>query len=158
VTLPTRRHGPRAGAALLATGVTTTAPASPRKGDGTGNGKAFGRVEASGTLWRANVVTTLDGEPDPGDALDVLHDGSGLVVGDREVGDREASPFVSESAPGDQDWNGGQWVHCSIEIIDIDVFNAVAPLAREADVLRASPLEVTLGRPGSVHRTTSSAR
>ena len=114
----TRRRVLRTGAAGLAAtigiGTLGTAAANPGTGDENGNDRSFGRVWADGKLFRTNVVTTLDEEPDPGDAIYFVNDGTadslppnGSLVNDG------ASPFVSESKPGDRDYNGGQWVHYS---------------------------------------------
>ncbi|MDY6764322.1 MAG: hypothetical protein SV377_01330 [Halobacteria archaeon] len=125
-----------------------TVAANPGKGDENGNGKSFGRVYANGTLWRTNVVKVLDERPDPEDKIYFLHDGSGPIVANANASDAQKSPFVSESAPGDQDWNGGQWTHFSAEVTDIDAFNDDAPLTSAEDVLGKSYIAVTLGRPG----------
>jgi hypothetical protein len=145
----TRRRVLRASAALGAAGlglasVGTTA-ANPGKGDEKGDGKAFGRVYANGDLWRTNVVTVLDERPDPEDKIYFLHDGSKPIVA---ASGAQASPFVSESAPGDRDWNGGQWTHFAAEVTDVEAFNADAPLTSASEVLSKEYVDVTLGRPG----------
>jgi hypothetical protein len=148
----TRRRVLRTGAAGLAAtvglGTLGTAVANPGKGDENGNGRSFGRVYANDVLWRTNVVKVLDERPDPEDKIYFLHDGSGPIVenGDLEV--EQESPFVSESAPGDQDWNGGKWTHFSAEVTDIGDFNEYGPITNDEDVLDADFIEVTLGRPG----------
>jgi len=148
----TRRRTLRAGAVLGAGGIGLalggTATANPGKGDDRGNGKTFGRVYANDVLWRTNVVKTLDERPDPEDKIYFLHDGSGRIDENADASDDQASPFVSESAPGDGDWNGGKWTHFSAEVTDIDAFNADAPLTNADAVLEKSYIEVTLGRPG----------
>jgi len=142
----------RAGVALGAGGIGLAlgnpVAATPGKGDERGNGKSFGRVYANDVLWRTNVVKTLDDRPDPEDKIYFLHDGSGPIVDNPDVSDDQASPFVSESAPGDRDWNGGKWTHFSAEVTDLDAFDADAPLTNAAAVLEADYIEVTLGRPG----------
>jgi len=148
MTPPTRRRVLRVAATLSATGVATTATANPGKGDDQGNGKSFGRVYANGVLWRTNVVNVLDDRPDPEDKIHFLHDGEKPVVANKQASDAQASPFVSESAPGDGDWNGGQWTHFSAEVTDVEAFNEDAPLASASDVLDADYVDVTLGRPG----------
>ncbi|AXG08019.1 hypothetical protein DU500_03185 [Haloplanus rubicundus] len=147
---PTRRRLLRYGAALGVGGValTTSAAANPGKGDERGNGKTFGRVYANDVLWRTHVVKILDDRPDPEDKIYFLHDGSGPIVDNPDASDDQASPFVSESAPGDRDWNGGKWTHFSAEVTDLDAFNEDAPLTNVDDVLDADYVEVTLGRPG----------
>lgn len=148
----TRRRVLRYGAALglggAATVLTPTATANPGNGDDRGNGKTFGRVYANDVLWRTNVVTTLDERPDPEDRIYFLHDGRGAIVDNADASDDQRSPFVSESAPGDRDWNGGQWTHFSAEVTDVDAFNADAPLTNADAILETSYIDVTLGRPG----------
>jgi len=148
----TRRTVLRAGAALgvagLGLGAVGTAAANPGRGDENGNGRSFGRVWANDVLWRTNVVKVLDERPDPEDRIYFLHDGEGPIVANVDASDDQASPFVSESAPGDRDWNGGKWVHYSAEVTDVDAFNADAPFTNDRDVLDADYIEVTLGRPG----------
>jgi hypothetical protein len=147
---PTRRRVLRYGAALGVGGValTTSAAANPGNGDEWGNGKTFGRVYANDVLWRTHVVQILDDRPDPADRIYFLHDGSGPIVDNPDASDDQASPFVSESAPGDRDWNGGKWTHFSAEVTDLDAFDADAPLTNDDDVLETDYIEVTLGRPG----------
>lgn len=149
---PTRRRVLRTGAILCATGATLSASgiaaANPGNGDETGNGTEFGRVYANDVLWRTNVAEVLDDRPDPEDKIYFLHDGSGPIVANQEASDAQRSPFVSESAPGDGDWNGGQWTHVSAEVMDVEPFNADAPLTNDGDVLAKSYIDVTLGRPG----------
>jgi len=149
---PTRRQVLRTGAALgvagLGLSVTGAAGANPGKGDENGNGKSFGRVYANDVLWRTNVVNVLDERPDPEDKIYFLHDGEKPIVARGDVSADQASPFVSESAPGDRDWNGGQWTHFSAEVTDIEAFNDDAPLASAAAVLDADYIETELGRPG----------
>jgi len=148
----TRRNVLRTGAALGAAGVglgtVDAVAANPGKGDENGDGKSFGRVYANDVLWRTNVVTVLDERPEPEDRIYFLHDGSKPVVARDDVSSAQASPFVSESAPGDRDWNGGQWTHFSAEVTDVDAFDEDAPIASAADVLDADYIGVTLGRPG----------
>jgi hypothetical protein len=148
----TRRTVLRTGAALgvagLGLGAAGTATANPGRGDEGGNGKSFGRVYANDVLWRTNVVTVLDERSDPEDRIYFLHNGSGPIVANDDVSDAQLSPFVSESAPGDRDWNGGKWTHFSAEVTDVDAFTADAPLTNDTDVLDKDYIEVTLGRPG----------
>jgi hypothetical protein len=148
----TRRRVLRTGAAGLAAtvgiGAFGTAAANPGKGDENGNGRSFGRVYANDVLWRTNVVRVLEARPDPEDKIYFLHDGTGPIVDNMDVSGAQASPFVSESAPGDRDWNGGKWTHFSAEVTDIDAFNDDAPITNDTDVLDADYIEVTLGRPG----------
>jgi hypothetical protein len=148
----TRRRVLRTGAALGAAGLglsaVGTTGANAGKGDEKGEGASFGRVYANGTLWRTKVATVLDDRPDPEDKIYFLHDGSGPIVANENASDAQASPFVSESAPGDRDWNGGQWTHVSAEVTDVDAFNDDAPLASASEVLGKDYIDVTLGRPG----------
>jgi hypothetical protein len=148
----TRRTVLRAGAALgvasLGLGTVGTAAANPGKGKGSDNGRQFGRVYANDVLWRTNVVKVLDEAPDPSDLIYFLHDGEKPIVANEHASDTQMSPFVSESAPGDQDWNGGKWIHYSAEVTDIDAFNEDAPLTNDTDVLDADYITVNLGRPG----------
>lgn len=148
----TRRHVLRTGAALGVGGaglsVLETVAATPGNGDGNGKGKQFGRVYANDVLWRTNVVKVLDERPDPEDKIYFLHDGSGPIVANDDASDDQVSPFVSESAPGDRDWNGGRWTHFSAEVTDIEKFNHDAPLTNDGDVLEREYIDVTLGRPG----------
>lgn len=149
----TRRRVLKTGATLAATvGVAGTAAAGNRggnKGDNGNNGKQFGRVWADGTLFRTNVVKTLDEQPDPDDPIYFLHDGSAPIVG--SVG-AQGSPFVSKSSPGERSWNGGQWTHFSAEVTDVEAFRAAVaedgPFASSERVVSADFVEVTLGRPG----------
>ncbi|AZH24032.1 hypothetical protein [Haloplanus aerogenes] len=147
---PTRRRVLRSGVALGVGGLTLAGPvaANPGKGDERGNGRAFGRVYANDVLWRTHAVKTLDERPDPEDRIYFLHDGEGAIVDNDDASDDQQSPFVSESAPGDRDWNGGKWTHFAAEVTDIDAFNADAPLTNADAVLDKPYIEVTLGRPG----------
>jgi hypothetical protein len=142
------RTGAVLGSAGVGLVVSGTAAANPGKGDDKGNGKAFGRVYANDVLWRTNVVNVLDERPDPEDKIYFLHDGTQPIVASADASGDQKSPFVSESAPGDQDWNGGKWTHFSAEVTDVDAFNEDAPLTNDADVLDKSYITVTLGRPG----------
>ncbi|MFT4931738.1 MAG: hypothetical protein ACI91T_001621 [Natronomonas sp.] len=148
----TRRGVLRTGIALGAAGLGVTASgaavANPGQGDERGNGKSFGRVYANGVLWRTNVVHVLDERPDPEDKIYFLHDGTGPIVANGDASAVQLSPFVSESAPGDRGWNGGQWTHFSAEVTDDESFNADAPLTSATDVLDKDYIDVTLGRPG----------
>lgn len=148
----TRRTVLRTGAALgvagLGLGTVGAATANPGKGDEKGNGKSFGRVYANDVLWRTNVVTVLDERPDPEDKIYFLHDGTRPIVANADASDVQLSPFVSESAPGDRDWNGGKWTHFSAKVTDVEAFNEDAPMTNATDVLEADYVEVELGRPG----------
>lgn len=145
-TTPTRRRVLQAGAALTAGGLGLVASGSATAA--TGSRKEFGRVYANSVLWRTNVVRVLDERPDPEDKIYFLHDGENPIVAREDVSADQASPFVSESAPGDRAWNGGQWTHFSAEVTDVAAFNEDTPVASAADVLDADYIEVTLGRPG----------
>jgi hypothetical protein len=149
----TRRTVLRTGAALgvagLGLGTVGTVAANPGRGDEKGNGKSFGRVWANGYLYRTNVVKVLDSEPDPSDVIYFINDGTSasLPPEGTEV-NGGASPFVSESAPGDRDWNGGQWVHYSAQLPEGETLDE--PLTSEADVLAAvedEKLTISKGRP-----------
>ncbi|WP_204960058.1 hypothetical protein [Salinigranum salinum] len=146
----TRRRVLRTGAAGLAAtvGLGTLGTAAANRGRGDENRRGFGRVYANDVLWRTNVVKVLDERPDPEDKIYFLHDGSGPIVANSDASKEQLSPFVSESAPGDQDWNGGKWTHFSAKVTDIDAFNEDAPITNDADVLDADYIEVELGRPG----------
>lgn len=141
----------RSGAALgvggLGLALAAPAAANPGRGDERGNGTTFGRVYANDVLWRTHVVKILEERPDPEDRIYFLHDGERAIVDTEDASDDQQSPFVSESAPGDQDWNGGKWTHFSAEVTDIDAFNADAPLTNAEAVLEKPYIEVTLGRP-----------
>jgi len=147
----TRRNVLRTGAALgaagLGLGTVGTVAANPGEGDESGDGKSFGRVYANDVLWRTNVVTVLDERPEPEDRIYFLHDGEQPIVADADASGDQLSPFVSESAPGDRDWNGGQWTHFSAEVTDVEAFNEDVPVANAADVLDADYIETDLGRP-----------
>ncbi|MBX0286991.1 hypothetical protein [Haloarcula salinisoli] len=148
---PTRRSIVKTGAglAVAAAGFGTVGSAAAGKGnDKSDNGKSFGRVYANGELWRTNVVNVLDDRPDPEDRIYFLHDGEKSLVARDDVSDAQASPFVSEAAPGDRDWNGGQWTHFSAEVTDVEAFNEDAPLTTAAAVLEADYIETELNRPG----------
>lgn len=107
----------------------------------------FGRVWANGTLYRTNVVHVLDERAEPDDKIFFLHDGTSPIVA-TDAGMAQGSPFVSESAPGDRDWNGGQWTHISAEVTDLEAFAADAPLQSEDAVRSAGYIETERGRPG----------
>lgn len=149
----TRRRVPRGGIALAATrtGLASlgTAAATPGRGDERGNGKPFGRVWADGVLWRTNVVETLEEEPDPSDRTYFVNAGTpASLPGGGGAANADTSPFVSESAPGDQGWNGGQWVHYSATLNDGVTLEE--PLTSEADVFAAEAtgkLTLDKGRP-----------
>jgi len=131
-----RRTVLRTGAALTATavGLGTVGGAAASNGNGE-NAKQFGRVWANGTLYRTNVVTVLDSEPDPGDVIYFVNDGTTASLPPNGGVNGGGSPFVSESAPGDRDWNGGQWVHYSAQLKEGVTLEE--PLTSEADVLQA---------------------
>ena len=143
--LSRRRLLRTSGAALAALTVGAgTAAANPGRGDGSSNGKSFGRVWVDGTLWRTNVVNVLDEEPEPNDDIYFVNDGTPASLPPNGGG----SPFVSESDPGDADWNGGQWVHYSARLVDGVTLDE--PLTSEAEVLAAADdgrLTVSKGRP-----------
>ena len=147
---PTRRSILRTGAALgtanLTLGAAGAVAASPGRGDE--NRKSFGRVWANGVLWRTNVVKVLDEEPDPSDTIYFVNDGTTASLPPNAGVNGEGSPFVSESAPGDRDWNGGQWVHYNVQLVDGVTLEE--PLTSEAEVLAAAEagtLPVSKGRP-----------
>ncbi|MEF8907326.1 MAG: hypothetical protein V5A13_05660 [Haloarculaceae archaeon] len=147
---PTRRSILRTGAALgtvsLTLGAAGAVAAAPGKGDE--NRKSFGRVWANGVLWRTNVVKVLDEEPDPSDAIYFVNDGRAASLPPNGGVNGGGSPFVSESAPGDRDWNGGQWVHYSAQLADGVTLEE--PLTSEAEVLAAAEagdLTIEQGRP-----------
>jgi len=50
------------------------------------------------------VVTVLDERPDPEDRIHFPHDGERSIVARDDASADQASPFVSESAPGDRNW------------------------------------------------------
>ena len=141
------RTGVAAGLAGVGLSATGSVAANPGNGNKKGQGKEFGRVYANGVLWRTNVVTTLDERPDPEDRIYFLHDGSRPIVANEDASGDQRSPFISESAPGDSDWNGGQWTHFSAEVTDVDAFNDDAPLTSDDDILNKGYIEVSLGRP-----------
>lgn len=133
----TRRTVLKTSAGALALSVGATAGVAAKSS----NAKSFGRVFANDTLWRTNVVKKLDEKPDPQDVLYFVNDGSGPA--------QTPSPFVSETAPGDQDYNGGKWVTYSAEVVDADAFADVAPLTSESDVVSAADdgvIELSEGR------------
>jgi len=149
---PTRRQILRTSAAIGVAGLGVTASATgaanPGKGSEQGNGTEFGRVYANDVLWRTNVVNVLDERPDPEDRIYFLHDGENPIVANADASSDQKSPFVSESAPGDKDWNGGKWTHFSAEVTDVEAFNDDAPLTNDEEILNAGYIDVTLGRPG----------
>ena len=146
---PTRRRVLRTGAAALAAGVGIGSLGSVAARGNDDNGKQFGRVWANGILWRTNVVRTLDEEPEPNDVIYFVNDGTrASLPGGGGTANANASPFVSESAPGDRDWNGGQWVHYNVQLVDGVTLEE--PLTSEAEVLAAAEagtLPVSKGRP-----------
>jgi hypothetical protein len=148
----TRRRVLRTGAATLAAtaglGALGTAAANPGKGDEKGNGRSFGRVWANDVLYRTNVVKTLDEKPDPNDVIYFVNDGTTASLPPNGGVNAGSSPFVSESAPGDRDWNGGKWVHYSAQLADGVTLDE--PLTSEAAVLDAADdgtLTISEGRP-----------
>ena len=101
-------------------------------------------------------MKTLDERPDPEDKIYFLHDGSGPIVANAVANEngKQLSPFVSESAPGDQDWNGGKWVHYNAKVTNLSAFEADAPLDSTDDFVGDSPtestkdyIEIEFGRP-----------
>ncbi len=149
---PTRRSILRTGAALgtasLALGAAGAVTAASGKGDENGNGKQFDRVYANDVLWRTNVVKVLDEEPEPNDDSYFVNDGTSASLPPNGGVNGGGSPFVSESAPGDRDWNGGQWVHYSAQLADGVTLEE--PLTSESDVLAAEDAEkltISNGRP-----------
>lgn len=107
-------------------------------GKGNDRGTQFGRIWANDTLYTTNVVKPLDSRPKNEDRLYFVHDGSqGLQAA------------VSETAPGDTDYNGGKWTHFNALVTDTAAYEANAPLTNDADVLAADGdyLDVSLGRP-----------
>lgn len=120
------------GGLTLGVGATGTALA----GKGNDKGKQFGKIWANDTLYFTNVVKPLDDRPKNEDKLYFIHDGS-----------QGLQPAVSETAPGDSDYNGGQWTHFNAEVTDTDAYDENAPLTTAAEVLTADYLDVELGRP-----------
>ena len=148
----TRRRVLRTGTAALAAtvslGTLGTAAANPGKGDDKGQGTRFGRVWANGVLYRTNVVRVLDSEPEPSDVIYFINDGTAASLPPNGGVNAGGSPFVSESAPGDRDWNGGQWVHYSAQLADGETLDE--PLTSESAGLDAAAngtLTITKGRP-----------
>lgn len=136
---PTRRRALRTGVSLAAAGLglslSGSAAADPE----------FGRVWANGVLWRTKVANALDDRPDPEDRFYFLHDGSKPIT---KVVSEQGSPAVSDSAPGDEDWNGGRWTTFAAEVTDVEKFEADAPLTSETELLEKNYIEISLGRPG----------
>ncbi|MDS0279046.1 hypothetical protein NDI85_14695 [Halomicroarcula sp. S1AR25-4] len=145
---PTRRRLLRTTGALAMAAVGVGATDAAAAGSGTDHGRQFGRVYANDVLWRTNVVRELDERPDPEDKLYFLHDGGDPIVANEDVSEDQLSPFVSESGPGDQDWNGGMWTTYSATVTDVDAFNDDAPLSNDEDILAADYIETSLGNPG----------
>jgi hypothetical protein len=147
-TPPTRRDVLRAGAAVGATAVGLGFAGTAAAGAGNDNGKQFGRVWANEVLYRTNVVKTLDDEPNRSDDIYFVNDGTTASLPGNGGVNGGGSPFVSESAPGDRDWNGGKWVHYSAQLapgVTLD-----DPLTSEAQVLAAEAagkLTITKGPP-----------
>lgn len=146
----TRRNVLRAGAALTAATVGLGAAGSAAASNGRSeNAKQFGRVWANGYLYRTNVVKVLDSEPVPGDVIYFVNDGTPQSLPPNGGVNGGGSPFVSEAAPGDRDWNGGQWVHYSAQLADGVTLDE--PLTSETEVLAAQAagdLTISKGRPG----------
>jgi hypothetical protein len=148
----TRRRVLRTGAAAMAAtaglGTLGTVAANPGKGDDKRQGKRFGRVWANDVLYRTNVVKTLDEKPEPNDVIYFVNDGTPASLPPNGGVNGGGSPFVSESAPGDRDWNGGQWVHYSARLADDVTLDE--PLTSAAEVLAAEAdgkLTISSGRP-----------
>jgi hypothetical protein len=127
-----KRGGLLVGGLALGVGGTGTALA----GKGNDGGTQFGRIWANDTLYATNVVKPLDSRPENEDRLYFVHDGS-----------QGLQPAVSESAPGDTDYNGGKWTHFGAKVTDLADYDEVAPLTSAEDLLAADFVEVTLGPP-----------
>jgi hypothetical protein len=139
----TRRFGRRdvlktggllVGGLALGVGGTGTALA----GKGNDKGKQFGLIWANDVPYTTNVVKPLDRRPKNEDKLYFIHDGS-----------QGLQPAVSETAPGDTDYNGGKWTHFNARVTNMTKYQENAPLTNDADVLAADGdyLDVSLGRP-----------
>lgn len=147
-TNPTRRDVLRSGVAIGVASLGVVGTATAQGSDDTLNpGEPFGRVYANDELWRTNVVRKSDERFDPDDRIYFLHDGEKSIVARKDVSEQQ-SPFVSESAPGDRDWNGGKWTHFSAEVTDVGAFNEDAPLKTAETVLNKGYIDIELGRPG----------
>lgn len=122
------------GGLALGVGGTGTALA----GKGNDNGNQFGLIWANDVPYTTNVVKPLASRPKNEDKLYFIHDGS-----------QGLQPAVSETAPGDTDYNGGKWTHFNALVTDMDAYEANAPLTNDAAVLAADSdyLDVSLGRP-----------
>lgn len=130
----TRRGALRLG--IAATSALTVGVGSAAAGKGNDSGNSFGTVWANDTLYATNVVKPLDERPANEDRLYFVHDGS-----------RGLQSAVSETAPGDTDYNGGKWTHFNALVTDMQAYEAAKPLTNAAEVLGASFLTVELGRP-----------
>lgn len=145
----TRRRVLRTGAlAVAGTTLLGTAAAKNLRSEGD---KGFGAVYAEGDLYRTNVVRVLDERPDNEDRIYFLFADETPIVGLLPEDSAQASPFVSEVAPGDRDYNGGRWSHFQAEVIDVDAFaeyvDANGPVA-DADVLLSLPFVDVADEPG----------
>jgi hypothetical protein len=144
MTETTRRRVLELAAAAGATALVGTAAAKPD--DKLNPGEPFGRVYANGDLWRTNVVRKSDEQFDPDDALFFVHGGDPAAGGDGPL-----QPAVSESAPGDRDWNGGRWTHYGTEVVDRQTYEAeYRPITSESELRAAEDagvVKVTKGRP-----------
>lgn len=146
---PTRRELLRTSAALgvAGIGVSLTGAAAAKGSDNKlSPGMPFGVLYANGHRYRTNVVRKSDEQFDPDDILYFVHGGD-----PDQGGDGPLQPGVSDSAPGDQDYNGGKWTHYSAEVVDKTTYEqSFKPLTSEKEVRAAEDagvVEITKGRP-----------
>lgn len=146
---PTRRSVLQKGAAFGVTslGLAVTGNVGATSHSATAdNARNFGRVYANDVLWRTNVIRKNDEQFDPDDDLFFIHGGD-----PDNGGDGKLQPAVSESAPGDQDYNGGKWTHFGTKVIDRSRYeDEYKPITSESELRNAEEegvVEITKGRP-----------
>lgn len=144
----TRRRVLQTGGAALAATVGASGLGTAKNLRSEGD-KSFGRVWAGERLWRTNVVRVLEDRPRNEDRIYFLHDGSGAIVANPDVSG-QVSPFVSETAPGETDYNGGHWSHFAARVTDLEAFDDATPVDDAEEVLTADFVDVNEepGRPG----------
>lgn len=81
----------------------------------------FGRIWVRGEQWRTHVIDSRKPEFEPHDPLvSILGYGT-----DGTLGSIQSS--TSPGAPGDKDYNGGQWHRYGVIVLDKEAYKEVAP-------------------------------
>ena len=82
------------------------------------SGGDFGRIWVRGELWRTLVIDNRKPEFEP-------HDELVSILGEDLV---PLQASTSPVAPGDRDYNGGQWHRYAVIVKDEEAYNTVAPI------------------------------